>query len=152
MLRPSSFDKVEKRQREESRLQAQEYSLSVFIFFLSRLSYYEEGCNMMLLTTPKCSKPREIPRVSKGNQIPIVCWKAQLIRPVYPVLEKVWSTGLVRPFYRLPEPFTRLVQSWTRLVWQTTWLLEFEFYPNLSGDLTGLVRGLTQITKIEDFL
>jgi hypothetical protein len=67
MLRPSSFDKVEKRQREESRLQAQEYSLSVFIFFLSRLSYYEEGCNMMLLTTPKCSKPREIPRVSKGN-------------------------------------------------------------------------------------
>jgi hypothetical protein len=24
-------------------------------------SYYKEGCNMVILTKPKCSKPREIP-------------------------------------------------------------------------------------------
>jgi hypothetical protein len=32
--------------------------------------YYKEGCNIVILTKPKCLKPREIPRVVKENQIP----------------------------------------------------------------------------------
>jgi hypothetical protein len=46
------------------------------VFYLSleyRSPYYKEGCNMVILTKPKCSKPREIPRVMKGNQNSKVC-------------------------------------------------------------------------------
>jgi hypothetical protein len=72
ILMPSSLDKVEKRIKEESSWQAQAYS---YVFYLSleyRSSYYNEGCNMVILTKPKCSKPREIPRVMRGNRIPRV--------------------------------------------------------------------------------
>jgi hypothetical protein len=68
MLKPSSLDKDEKWLKEESSYQAQDYS---YVFYLSleyRSSYYKEGCNMVILTKPKCSKPREIPRVMKENQ------------------------------------------------------------------------------------
>jgi hypothetical protein len=68
MLNPSSLDKDKKRLKEKSSCQAQHYS---YVFYLSleyRLSYYKEGCNMVILTKPKYSKSREIPRVIKGNQ------------------------------------------------------------------------------------
>jgi hypothetical protein len=73
MLMPSSLDKNEKRLKEESSWQAQAYS---YVFYLSleyRSTYYKEGCNMVILTKPKCSKPEEIPRVMKGNQNSKVC-------------------------------------------------------------------------------
>jgi hypothetical protein len=73
MLKPSSLDKDEKQLKEESSCQAQTYS---YVFYLSleyRSSYYKEGCNMVILTKPKWSKPREIPRVMKGNQNSKVC-------------------------------------------------------------------------------
>jgi hypothetical protein len=65
MLMPSSLDKDEKRLKEESSWQAQAY---YYVFYLSleyTSPYYKEGCNMVILTQPKCSKPREIPRVMK---------------------------------------------------------------------------------------
>jgi hypothetical protein len=63
MLIPSNFDKDEKLHKEESSRQAQAY-FYVFYFSLEyRSSYYKEGCNMMILTKPKCSKHREILRV-----------------------------------------------------------------------------------------
>jgi hypothetical protein len=40
------------------------------VFYLSleyRLLYYKEEYNMVILTKPKCSKLREIPRVMKGK-------------------------------------------------------------------------------------
>jgi hypothetical protein len=58
MLRPSSFDEVEKRQKEESSSQAQVYT-QVFFTLEYRSPYYEEGCNMVILTKPKCSKSKE---------------------------------------------------------------------------------------------
>jgi hypothetical protein len=67
MLMPSSLDKDEKWLKEGSSWQAQAYS---YVFYLSleyMLSYYKEECNMVILTKPKCSKPREIPRVMRGN-------------------------------------------------------------------------------------
>jgi hypothetical protein len=73
MLMPSSLDKDEKRLKEESSWQAQAYS---YVFSLSleySSPYYKEGCNMVILTKPKCSKPREIPRVMRENQILRVC-------------------------------------------------------------------------------
>jgi hypothetical protein len=71
MLMPSSLYKDEKQLKEESSCQAHSY---VFYFSLEyRSPYYKEGCNMVILTKPKCSKPREIPRVMRGNQIPRVC-------------------------------------------------------------------------------
>jgi hypothetical protein len=73
MLMSSNLDKDEKRLKEGSSWLAQAYS---YVFYLSleyRSSYYKEGCNMVILTKPKCSKPREIPRVMRGNQIPRVC-------------------------------------------------------------------------------
>jgi hypothetical protein len=69
----SSLDKDEKWLKEESSWQAQAYS---YVFYLSleyRSPYYKEGCNMVILTKSKCSKPREIPRVMRGNQILRVC-------------------------------------------------------------------------------
>jgi hypothetical protein len=72
-LMPSRLDKDEKWHKEESSWQAQVYS---YVFYLSleyRSPYYKEGCNMVILTKPKCSKPREIPRVMKGNQNSKVC-------------------------------------------------------------------------------
>jgi hypothetical protein len=67
ILMPSSLDKDEKRLKEESCSQDQAYSY-VFYFSLEyRSSYYKEGCNMEILKKPKCLKPREIPRVMKGN-------------------------------------------------------------------------------------
>jgi hypothetical protein len=73
MLMPSSLDKDGKWLKEESSWQAQAYS---YVFYLSleyRSSYYKEGCNMVILIKPKCSKHREISRVMRGNQIPRVC-------------------------------------------------------------------------------
>jgi hypothetical protein len=73
MLMSSSLDKDEKWLKEESSCQAQAYS---YVFYLSleyRSPYYKEGYNMAILTKPKCSKPREIPRVKKGNQNSKVC-------------------------------------------------------------------------------
>jgi hypothetical protein len=73
MLMPSSLDKDENRRKEESSCQSQAYSY-VFYFSLEyRSSYYKEGYNMVILTKLKCSKPREIPRVMRGNQILKVC-------------------------------------------------------------------------------
>jgi hypothetical protein len=72
MLKPSSLDKDEKRLQEESSCQVQAYS---YVFYLSleyRSPYYKEGCNMVILTKPKCLKPKEISRVMRGNQIPRV--------------------------------------------------------------------------------
>jgi hypothetical protein len=72
MLMPSSLDKDEKWPKEESSWQAQAYS---YVFYLSleyRSPYYKEGCNMVILTKPKCLKPKEISRVMRGNQIPRV--------------------------------------------------------------------------------
>jgi hypothetical protein len=69
MLIPSILNQDKERLKEESSWQDQTYS---FVFYLSleyRSSYYKEGCNMMILTKPKCLKPREIPRVVKGNEI-----------------------------------------------------------------------------------
>jgi hypothetical protein len=41
------------------------FILKCFYFLLEyRSSYYEEGCNMVILTKPKYSKPIEILRVS----------------------------------------------------------------------------------------
>jgi hypothetical protein len=73
MLMPSSLDKDEKRLKEESRWQGQAHSYLFYFSLEYRLSYYKVGCNMVILTKPKCSKPREIPRVMAGNQIPRVC-------------------------------------------------------------------------------
>jgi hypothetical protein len=70
MLMPSSLNEDKERIKEESSWQAQAYS---FVFYLSleyMSPYYKEGCNMVILTKPKCLKPRDIPRVVKGNQIP----------------------------------------------------------------------------------
>jgi hypothetical protein len=67
MLMPSSLERNEKRLKEESSCQAQAYSCVFYLSLEYRLSYYQEGCNMVILTKPKCSKPREIPRVMKGN-------------------------------------------------------------------------------------
>jgi hypothetical protein len=73
MLMPSSLDKDEKWLKEESSCQAQAYSYMFYLSLEYRLSYYQGGCNMAILTKLKCSKPREISRVKKGNQIPRVC-------------------------------------------------------------------------------
>jgi hypothetical protein len=73
ILKPSSLDKDEKWLKEELSCQAQAYS---YVFYLSLeyiSSYYKEGCNMVILTKPKFPKPREIPRVMKGNQNSKVC-------------------------------------------------------------------------------
>jgi hypothetical protein len=66
-LMPSSLNKDVKRLKEESSWQAQAYS---YVFYFSPeywLPYYKERCDMMILTKLKCSKPREIPRMMKGN-------------------------------------------------------------------------------------
>jgi hypothetical protein len=68
MLMPSSLDKDEKRLKEESSCQAQAHSLVFYLSLEYRMSYYKEGCNMVILTKPKFSKPRDIPRLMKGNQ------------------------------------------------------------------------------------
>jgi hypothetical protein len=73
MLMPSICDKDEKWLTEESSCQAQVYSLVFYLSLEYRLSYYKEGCNMVILTKPKCSKSREIPRVMKGNKNSKVC-------------------------------------------------------------------------------
>jgi hypothetical protein len=73
MLMPSSLDKDEKWLKEESSWQAQAYSYAFYLSLEYRSPYYKVGCNMVILTKPKCSKPREIPRVIRGNQIPKVC-------------------------------------------------------------------------------
>jgi hypothetical protein len=73
MLMPSSLDKDEKRLKEESSCQAQAYSCVFYLSLEYRSLSYQEGCNMVILTKPKCSKPREIPRVMKGNQNSKVC-------------------------------------------------------------------------------
>jgi hypothetical protein len=91
---------------------------------------------MVILTKPKCLKPIEIQRVMRGNQIPRVCWNLSYrsdryctpIRPVGPVLEQVWCTGLVRSLYRIPETFFGHVQPWTRHVRWTIWPLEFDLH------------------------
>jgi hypothetical protein len=73
MLMNSSLYKDEKRLKEESSRQTKAYS---YVFYLSleyRSPYYKEGCNMVILTKPKCSKAREIPRVMRGSHIPRVC-------------------------------------------------------------------------------
>jgi hypothetical protein len=57
MLMPSSLNKVEKRLKEKLSCQAQVYS---YVFYLSleyMSPYYQEGCNMVILTNPKCTKP-----------------------------------------------------------------------------------------------
>jgi hypothetical protein len=74
MLTPSSIQKDEKRLKEESSCQAQVYSHVFYLSLEYRSSYYKEGCYMMILAEPKCSKPREILRVIKRNQISRVCW------------------------------------------------------------------------------
>jgi hypothetical protein len=63
MLMPSSLDKDEKRLKKESIWQAQAYSYVFYSSLEYMSSYYKEGCNMVILTKPKCSKPRVIPRV-----------------------------------------------------------------------------------------
>jgi hypothetical protein len=73
ILMPSSLDKDEKWLKEESSCQTQAYSLVFYLSLEYRLSYYKEGCNMVILTKPKCSKPREISRVMKGKQNFKVC-------------------------------------------------------------------------------
>jgi hypothetical protein len=50
-----------KRHKEESSWQAQVYSYMFYFSLEYRSSYYKEGCNMVILTKPKCSKPWEIP-------------------------------------------------------------------------------------------
>jgi hypothetical protein len=125
MLMPSCLDKDEKRLKEESSWQAQAYSFMLYLSLEYRSSCYKEGCNMVILTKPKCSKPREIPRVMRGNQILRVCWNLSYwsyryctpVRPVGPILEQVWPTELVWFHYRIPETFSGHVQSWTRHVW-----------------------------------
>jgi hypothetical protein len=67
ILMPSSLDKDEKWLKEESSCQAQAYSLVFYLSLEYRLTYYKERCKMVILTKPKCSKPKEIPRVMKGN-------------------------------------------------------------------------------------
>jgi hypothetical protein len=64
MLTPSSVYKYEKRQK-RNRVVKLKFILMCFYFSLEyRLPYYKEGCS---------SKPREIPRVIKGNQNSKVC-------------------------------------------------------------------------------
>jgi hypothetical protein len=65
MLMPSILEKDKKQLKEKSSCQAQVY---FYVFYLSlkyRLLYYQEGCNVMILTKTKCSKPRKISRVMK---------------------------------------------------------------------------------------
>jgi hypothetical protein len=106
----------------------------VFYFSLEyRSLYYKEGCNMVILTKTKCSKPREIPRVMRGNQIPIVCWNLsyqsdRYITPVRPIPKQVRSTGLGWSFYRIPEMFFGYVWPWTRHVSGTIWPLESKLH------------------------
>jgi hypothetical protein len=73
MLMHSRLGKDEKRLKEESRCQAQAYSCVFYLSLEYRSSYYQEGCNLVILIKPKCSKPREIPRVMKGNQNSKMC-------------------------------------------------------------------------------
>jgi hypothetical protein len=73
ILKPSSLDKDEKWLKEESSCQAQAYSYVFYLSFEYRSPYYKDECNMMILTKSKCSKPREIPRVMKGNKKSKVC-------------------------------------------------------------------------------
>jgi hypothetical protein len=84
LLTPSSVDKDEKQLKEESNCQAQVYSHVFYLSLEYSSSFYKEGCNMVILTKPKCSKPREIPRVMKGNQNFKSVMKS--ILPVRPVL------------------------------------------------------------------
>jgi hypothetical protein len=70
MLMPSSLNQDKERLKEESSRQAQAYSFEFYLSLKYRSSYYKEGCNMVILTKPKCLKPREIPRVVKRNQTP----------------------------------------------------------------------------------
>jgi hypothetical protein len=65
MLMPSSLDKDKKWLKEESSMQAQSYSLVFYLSLEYRSPYYKEGCNMVILTKPKCSKPR---RDSKSDE------------------------------------------------------------------------------------
>jgi hypothetical protein len=136
MLMPSSLDKDEKWLKEESSCQAQTYS---YVFYLSleySSSYYKEGYNLVILTKLKCSKPREIPRVMRGNLIPRVCWNLSYwldryctpVRPVVPILKQVRTTELVRSLYQIPGIFFGHVRSWTRHVRWTIWPLEFEHH------------------------
>jgi hypothetical protein len=113
-----------KRHKEELSWQAQVYPYMFYFSLEYRSSYYKEGCNKVILTKPKCSKPREIPWVMEGNQIPRVCRNLSLqsnrywtpVRPVGHIQEQVRSTGLVRSLYQLSKLFTGLVRYWTRLV------------------------------------
>jgi hypothetical protein len=73
ILKLSSLDKDEKRLKEESSCQTQAYSDAFYLSLEYRSPYYKEGCNMVILTEPKCSNPREILRVMKENQNFKVC-------------------------------------------------------------------------------
>jgi hypothetical protein len=38
------------------------------------------------------------------------------VRPVGPIQEQVWSTGLIRSLYRLPKLFAGYIRYWNKLV------------------------------------
>jgi hypothetical protein len=71
---------------------------------------------MTILTKPKCSKPREFPRVMKGNQIPRVCrnlsyWSDRYCTPVSlvgPVPDQVRFAALVCSSHQVLETFSGL--------------------------------------------
>jgi hypothetical protein len=73
MLMSSSLDKDEKRLKGESSCHAQGYSYVFYLSFEYRSPYYQEGCNLVILTKLRCPKPREISRVVKGNQNSKMC-------------------------------------------------------------------------------
>jgi hypothetical protein len=142
-LIPSSLNRDVKRLKEELSWHGQTYS---YVFYLSlecRSPYYKEGCNMVILTKPNFSKPREIWSMMKGNQILRVCWNLSYrsdryctpVRPVGPVSEQVRSTGLVRSLYRIPKTFSGHVRYWTIHIRWTIWLLEFELHQTCPAPL-----------------
>jgi hypothetical protein len=91
---------------------------------------------MVILTKPKCSKPREIPRVMRGNQIPRVYWNLSYwsdryctpIRPIGLIIEQVQSTRLVQSLYQILEMFLGHVRPWIKHVRWIIWPLEFELH------------------------
>jgi hypothetical protein len=113
MLMPSILDKDEKCLKEKSSCQAQVYS---YVFSLSleyRSSYYQEGCNMVILTKSKCSKPRK--SNERESKFQSVLKSLLSVRPVLQTDQTGWTYSRTSPVHRtclVPSPTSKEV-FWT---------------------------------------
>jgi hypothetical protein len=111
MLIPSNLNKDEKQHKEESSWQAQVYSY-VFYFSLEYSSpYYKEGCNVVILTKPKCSKTLRDSKsdVRKPNSKNVL--KSTLpVQPILHIGQTSWTylrVSLVHRTCLVPLPDSR---------------------------------------------